>query len=64
MLTAASAKKAVVKGLAFSILSVMPGIGMKAGGTQAFATRWVKLSALSFVVDEIVYPMVPASIAA
>jgi hypothetical protein len=64
MLTAASAKKAVVKGLAFSILSVMPGIGMKAGGYQGFGMRWVKLSALSFVVDEVVYPMIPPSFSA
>jgi orotidine-5'-phosphate decarboxylase len=64
MLTTASAKKAVTKGLAFAFLSVIPGIGMKAGGPQGFMVRTLKLSALSFVVDEIVYPMVPPAFAA
>jgi hypothetical protein len=37
---------------------------MKAGGYQGFGMRVVKLSALSFVVDEVVYPMIPPSFSA
>ena len=57
-------KKATIKGLAIALLLVMPGIG---DGTKpfgkGFGMKFTKLSVMSFLVDEIVYPMVPQSIA-